>query len=58
MAGSKDDQEKPPHLRLFEFSEEEIKDLNHYEILGLEEPVRATPYTIKQAYRKASIRYQ
>lgn len=49
--------DKPVHLRLFDFSEDEVKAFNYYEILGLEEPVRATPYTIKQAYRKASIRY-
>jgi DnaJ homolog subfamily C member 2 len=53
--GNKSD--KPIHLHLFDFSEDEIKHLNYYQILGLEEPVRATPYTIKQAYRKASIRY-
>jgi len=57
MSNDGEKSDKPVHLRLFDFSEEEVKAFNYYEILGLEEPVRATPYTIKQAYRKASIRY-
>ena len=48
---------KPIHMRLMELDEEEIQALNAYELLGLDEPVRATPYTIKRAYRKSSILY-
>ena len=51
------DDGKPVHLRLLDLDEDELKELNYYQLLGLDEPVRATPYTIKQAYRKASIRY-
>jgi len=41
-----------------ELTEEQVKELNYYEILGLgDEPHRATPHKIKQAYRKACVRY-
>ena len=55
--GENGNDKKPIHLRLMELDEDEIKALNAYELLGLDEPVRATPYTIKRAYRKSSILY-
>ena len=55
--GQSAEEKKPLHLRLMELNEEQIKELNAYQLLGLDEPARATPYTIKQAYRRASIKY-
>jgi len=51
-----DEPKKEVHLRLFDFTEETITELTHYEILGLH-ITRSTPHDIKQKYRKACLRY-
>ena len=52
------DDEKPPHLRLWDFTEAELleeKIWNHYQLLGV--PDYASSDDIKKAFRKASLRY-